>query len=188
MSNRVLMIVSVGFVGVIFLAGVGMIAFTKYQQSVASDPQTHFTEALQAVQAHDSVRLEVLADRYPGLANTRSSMDGRVLLHYTMEKGGDLACTTILIEAGADVTAVDDAGRTPLHELSMYTEGLISPEVVELLATHGADMNAVDDEGVRPIDQMVDVQTDRYAEVFPDFYTNPTTQNRELLMRHGAEK
>lgn len=188
MSNRVLVIVSIAFVAVIVLAAVGMIGFTKYQQFVANDPQTHLIEAEAAIATNDAMRLSVLMDRYPVLATTHSDRDGRTLLHHAMQGGGDLPSTTILIDAGADATAIDIKGRTPLHDLCTHTTLLLNTEVVEMLAAGGADMNAVDDEGVRPIDQMVDVESDRYAEVFPDYFTNPTTQNRNLLIQHGAAK
>lgn len=187
MSNRALMIMSVSFVAVIVLAGVGMIGVTRYLQASAKDPQTLIVDAEAAIAANDAAQLAVLIDRYPVLATTVSDTDGRTLLHHAMQGGGDEACTQILVDAGADVTVVDHEGRTPLHLLCEHKTGLISPVVVELLATHGADMNATDHKGVRPIDQMIDQETDRYAEVFPDYYTNPTTSNRNLLKQHGAK-
>ncbi len=188
MSNRVLMIMSVSFIAVIFLAGVGMIGVTRYLQASAQDPQTLMIDAEAAIAANDAAQLAILIDRHPVLATTISDADGRTLLHHAMQGGGDEACTQILIDAGADANAADFEGRTPLHRLCEHTTGSLSPIVVELLATHGADMNAVDHKGVSPIDQMVEPETDRYAEVFPDFYTNPTTSNRNLLKQHGAKE
>jgi ankyrin repeat protein len=180
-----LMIISGLFVALILAAGVGRIAWVKYQQSVADDPQTHFALAAAAIEARDATQLSVLVDRYPHLPGTHAKVDGTTLLHKAMVNGGDLACTSVLVSSNADVNAMDLAGRTPLHELYTYTAGLISPDVVKLLVTNGADMNPVDHAGVRPLDQMV-ADSDMYAEVFPDYFTNPTTQNRDLLKQHGA--
>jgi Ankyrin repeats (3 copies) len=185
MSNRLLVIVSVVFVALIVAAGVGRIAWVNYQQRVTDDPQTHFVTAAEAIDLNDPTRLSVLLAQYPGLASVHADADGTTLLHKAMNNGGDLDCSSMLVADGADVNAVDLTGRTPLHELYTYTAGLISPDVVKLLVTNGADMNPVDHAGVRPLDQMV-ADSDMYAEVFPDYFTNPTTQNRDLLKQHGA--
>lgn len=185
MSNRVLMIVSIVFVTLLVAAGVGRILWAGHQQAVAADPQTHYLQAEAAIVANDATRLGALIDRYPHVTGTHSDVDGATLLHVAMNNGGDAISCLMLIDEGADVNAVDHAGRTPLHVLCTFTTGLINEETVRLLSDNGADMNATDDAGGRAIEQMV-AESDMYAEVFPDYFTNPTTQNRNLLKKYGA--
>jgi ankyrin repeat protein len=56
--------------------------------------------------------------------------------------------TALLVAAGADVNARQQAGNTPLHETAQV--GLVN--LTRLLLEHGADPNARDDNGRTPAD------------------------------------
>ena len=58
-----------------------------------------------------------------------------------------------LISAGADVTAVDAFGNTPLH--IFLDRNIIMAEALDLLIQEGADVNAQNDEGKTPAHLMV---------------------------------
>jgi ankyrin repeat protein len=70
---------------------------------------------------------------------------GRSGLHYAA--AGDLAAVRAAIEAGADVSAGDSAGWTPLHFAAQAQRADIA---VELLA-NGAVVDAVDAQGNTPL-------------------------------------
>ncbi|MES2920704.1 MAG: ankyrin repeat domain-containing protein [Verrucomicrobiota bacterium] len=72
-----------------------------------------------------------------------------------------------LIDAGADLKAVDSLGRTPLHLAT-------TAEMVDLLVSKGADPNARDSGGLAPLDWMVS----REEEIPPSAV--------EALLKHGA--
>src|SRR3990167_637569 len=55
----------------------------------------------------------------------------------------------ILIDAGADIHAVDLAGNTSLH-LAVQGYGEKGP-VIQTLLRHGADINAVNEDGCTPM-------------------------------------
>lgn len=185
MNTRVLTIVSVLFIGMITVTVGGRVAWTKHQQRVANDPETHFMLAESAINSNDPNKLAGLLARYPHLTSTRSGLDGTTLLHAAMSDGGNLACASILITEGVDVNATDLTGRTPLHALCANTTGGLNSGIVELLATSGADMNAVDNSGDRPLDLMTS-ETDMYTDVFPDYISTVNSRNRDLLKHHGA--
>jgi len=56
----------------------------------------------------------------------------------------------LLINAGADVNAVDDLGGTPIF----YAATMGLADIVELLINAGADVNAVNKMGITPIEQI----------------------------------
>ena len=56
----------------------------------------------------------------------------------------------LLINAGADVNAVDDLGGTPIF----YAATIRLADIVELLINAGADVNAVNEMGITPIEQV----------------------------------
>jgi Ankyrin repeats (3 copies) len=185
MSDRKLVIMSVIFVAVIVLAAGGRFAWVTYQDWVEDNPQTHFMLAVDAMDAYDPNRLGILLDKYPHLTSTHLNADGTTLLHRAMLNGGDLTLASMLLSEGADVSATDTTGRTPLHALCTHEDGSISPDVVALLASSGADMNALDDAGETPLDLMVFVP-DVYSAAFPEYVINTSKENRDLLIGHGA--
>jgi len=60
-------------------------------------------------------------------------------------KGGHVAVARLLVEAGADTSAADGNGRTPLHEAGHEA-------MARLLVEAGADASAADGKGWTPLD------------------------------------
>ena len=73
---------------------------------------------------------------------------GNTPLHFASGSSWDLAVTTVLLAAGADVNARNQRGATPLH---MAARSNHNPEVVAELVRAGADLNARDVEGNTPL-------------------------------------
>ena len=73
----------------------------------------------------------------PELADESDALSGCTALHFAAEKG-HLQCCAYLLEAGADVDAVDNLGRTPLHLASMNQFVMVAL----LLLSRGADREA----------------------------------------------
>ena len=73
---------------------------------------------------------------------------GNTPLHFASGSSWDLAVTTVLLAAGADVNARNQRGATPLH---MAARSNHNPAVVAELVRVGADINARDDEGNTPL-------------------------------------
>jgi ankyrin repeat protein len=93
---------------------------------------------------------EVLADvaASPGFegcteigANSRS-VSGRTPLHW-MATLGDAVGTELLLQAGANIDAVDDEGNTALHEATTSRQ----QGVVGVLVAHGAQVHLVNAAG-----------------------------------------
>merc|ERR1712007_313614 len=82
------------------------------------------------------------ASAFEGSKNKDGSREGLTPLMYAAQNG-NLATTTLLLEAKALVNASDEDGLRPLHFAA--TSGEIS--VCELLLNHGAVLNAADEDG-----------------------------------------
>ena len=76
--------------------------------------------------------------------------------------------TELLIDAGADVNAENEAGGTPLH----YAASWGGKDIVELLIAASADVNAKRDDGKTPLD---------LAE------SNEHKESADLLRKHGGK-
>ena len=93
---------------------------------------------------YDSYRVLLRSGGPPELDFTRTSWSGRTPLH---SAGRDLEKARRLIDAGANVNARDQAGRTPLHNAAFNA----NVELMDLLLSHGAFIDAADDYGVSPL-------------------------------------
>jgi ankyrin repeat protein len=83
--------------------------------------------------------------------NTRDSEGRNALMVMSLEKRSEevvgLTAET-LVNAGCDINAADNNGRTPL----MYAAIFERPTVVNLLLKRGADFNAKDHDGLNALD------------------------------------
>ena len=86
----------------------------------------------------------------------------------------------MLIERGADVTAKDRNGYTPLHSVSFqipFHSARVAPnqrgEVARILLEHGADATVQDKQGRTPFD------------VASSFYLG-SAEVAQFLLRHGS--
>ncbi len=61
---------------------------------------------------------------------------------------GDVSSVVLLLDHGADIEAMDDKGRTPLHEAVEFNT---DPAVAAVLLDHGANIEARADEGITPL-------------------------------------
>ena len=58
---------------------------------------------------------------------------------------------TFIQSGGADVNVDDNDGKTPLHDLMIFSNGLYSPDIIHTFVSAGADINARDHEGRTPL-------------------------------------
>jgi Ankyrin repeats (many copies) len=78
----------------------------------------------------------------PDAIRTRNELDNEPLHEACWSKHPGLV--RLLLEHGADVNAVGDSGRTPLH-FAVWDGGPEAAGIVELLVQAGADVHALDE-------------------------------------------
>src|SRR5712692_7620926 len=81
-----------------------------------------------------------------GEVNTHARHPFHVAALHAALAGPQPSIARLLVDAGADVNARQQAGVTPLHETAHIGNG----ELVRLLLDHGADPKAIDDQGKTP--------------------------------------
>jgi ankyrin repeat protein/truncated hemoglobin YjbI len=94
------------------------------------------------VSSNELHRVKVLLD-YGANLDDRGRY-GLTALHYAV-RGGKLPLIQLLLERGAEVNALDEAGLTPLLHLSKTRSKADPIGVMELLAASGADVDARDE-------------------------------------------
>ena len=76
-------------------------------------------------------------------------------------KSTPVEIASMLLTAGADIEAKDDAGRTPLHWAAIRGRD----DVAALLISHKAVVSATDGEGKTPLDWAIEKKEDGVADV-----------------------
>ena len=107
---------------------------TRAASLAAASPAAELMAA--AARGDDAAVGAAMIDQ-PELADESDALSGCTALHFAAEKG-HLQCCEYLLEAGADVDAVDNLGRTPLHLASMNQFVVVAL----LLLSRGADKEA----------------------------------------------
>jgi ankyrin repeat protein len=118
----------------------GANAVTTAPLPTEASPETLKQFNAAVVKGDESTVTSMLA-AYPGIANQRKDT-GDTPLHFAADYNR-AAIAQRLVDAGADVNAVDNDGYSPLRIVS--EKGF--PDVASVLLQKGADVNAVDKKG-----------------------------------------
>jgi ankyrin repeat protein len=79
--------------------------------------------------------------------------DRSTLLHIACASSPDVEIVGILLKAGADPNALDDVGRSSLHNAYIFSvSDKLTIPVVDLLLSHGAKREIKDNYGKTPYD------------------------------------
>jgi ankyrin repeat protein len=109
------------------------------------------------------------------------------LLHVAVERG-DEAMAAMLLDAGANASAVDAKGKAPLHvAFSVPVSGVpqVSESLVRLLLERGADANALDKDGQTPLLLAIN---QHFSMAAYGYGHGPTsTSLLRLLLAHAAD-
>ena len=101
-----------------------------------------------AAQGHVQV-VEFLYDH--GIsADTRSGITGRTALHLPA-KLNRINVVKFLVNVGADINVMDNAGNTPLHYAAISNQA----EIAKFLVDRGADINIKNNDGKIPLEAAV---------------------------------
>lgn len=97
----------------------------------------------------------------------------KYLLHEAISSEGKII--DLLLEAGFDINAIDDFGRTPLH-IAAKSHNSVN---FEILIDNEADVDALDDEGNSPLHHAVECwAANRKVSYLVDFTTNTNIRNK----------
>ncbi|KAF5547961.1 endocytosis ankyrin repeat protein [Fusarium napiforme] len=83
---------------------------------------------------------------------SQGNVQGMTALHFAVSSG-PLACTRLLLEAGAPVSKTDENGRAPIHYLGWGNQEHQQEidDIIKLLQDYGADIESKDNLGRTPI-------------------------------------
>ena len=102
-------------------------------------------ELLDGAQLAAFIGARAPAPSAPPDASSQSDLDSELL---DAAAQGDASSVVLLLDHGADIEAMDDEGRTPLHEAAAFNT---EPAVAAVLLDHGANIEARADEGITPL-------------------------------------
>ena len=105
----------------------------------------------------------------------------RTELHFAARSNTNPAVLQSLLDAGADVEALDDGGDTPLH---WAVAGNTNPAVIKVLLAAGADVEARNGYGDTPLHAVLASLDDLYNRHNKISYYSPVMQ---LLIDAGAD-
>jgi ankyrin repeat protein len=113
---------------------------------------------------------------------------GMNCLHFAVMSTAPVPVRTfqLLMERGADITAVDLHGMTVLHHAS--SAGCINTEMLSFLLKNGVGLNAMDNNGQTPLHHVrknrMDVENSDYYHLM--FKGHRWAESEDILVKHGA--
>jgi hypothetical protein len=114
---------------------------------------TPFGAAKLMVLNEDSASLAMALSTNRMLIAQEDPWDRSTLLHVACASFQDFGVVDTLLKAGANPNALDDVGRTPLHNAYIFSVSTkITAPIVDLLLDHGANLEIKDAYGKTPTD------------------------------------
>lgn len=159
-------------------------------------------EIHEAVKNDDIAKVKELIQNNPDLVFSKDE-DGFTPLHLAAANGHK-EIVEFLLTTKADVNSRDNAGSTPLHQVS--AAGGQHNDIVELLLKHGAEVDAADRQGLTPLHYATLADNQDAVKSPLDHGANPNAKDNkvgdtplimaagkgykevaELLLAHGAD-